>query len=774
MKNGTRTRSIVMIAIFIASLQICVFADTTFTSNFDGLQTVPANSSNAAAAATVILNNSETQVTVTIFSSGLTSQHLSTAIHGPVAAGSNGPVIFDLPAGNISLNLSVSPQQAADLKAGLWYFQIRTANFPVGEIRGQIVAASIGSNPVSFPASTGALDSTFGASGILTTSIGPGNAVAQAVAVQPDGKIVVGGFASNGTNNDFAVVRYNPNGTLDETFDGIANGNGIVTIGVGARDDEAFGIMLQGDGKILLAGESFNGANFDSAVVRLNPDGTPDNTFDGDGRVIVAVGPGTDSFRSVAVQAGGKIVLAGIASNGTNNDISVARLLPTGALDQSFDGDSGTGNGILTTAVGTGSDLGFAVANGPNGTIIVAGYYFSGTGNDTAVLRYDSFGRLDPTFSGDGIFVHPFSPDTDEALAMTVQSDGKVVIAGCIRNVAPNDFLLARISIDGVLDQTFGSGGVQIVAFSGAVDIAFGVAVQTDGKIVAAGFGNNGTNNDFAVTRVNTDGSLDHTFDADGRVLTMLGASVDAVNAIAIQADGKIVAVGRAVIGSSARFGVARYGYGTNTAQNDGFFALNTTTSIRFDNAFLSGTTAAVRLNSAAMPPLPSPLSFIASPRVIVTSASFSGEIVVRLTLPTAITATNFDAVRIMQFENGTWGDKTADAPPRDFVTRTIYAKLTTLSPIAAGSPLGPVAGLASVSGRILNAGRLDPGTVVSFLPVAGIPVFSFANPGGFYRVANLAISETYIVRVASKRRRLPPRLISVNENLFEIDLGVQ
>lgn len=774
MKDRFTIRSIVMIAMFVAILHVRVFADSTFTASIDGLQAVPVTSSNAAASGTVILNSAENQVTVTIFAAGLSSQQLGTAIHGPAATGTNGPVIFELPPGNISQNLSISAQQAADLKAGLWYFQIRTTGFPAGEIRAQIVAASNGSDAVPFPASSGALDLTFGTNGILTTPIGPGNAVAQAVAVQPDGKIVVGGYAFNGTNNDFAVVRYNPNGGLDETFDGAANGNGIVIFAVGASDDEAFGIVLQNDGKILLAGESFNGANYDSAVVRLNPDGTPDNTFDGDGRVTVAVGPGADSFRSVVLQSDGKIVVAGTASNGIDSDISVVRLLPNGTPDTTFDGDSGTGNGIVRTAVGTGNDLGFVVGIGPNETIIVSGYYFLGTGADAAIVRYDMLGRLDTTFSGDGIFVHPFSSDTDEALAMALQPDGKIVIAGCVRNGGPNDFLLARISSNGVLDQTFGNAGVQIVAFSGAVDIAFAVAVQTDGKIVAAGFGNNGTNNDFAVTRVNANGSLDQMFDFDGRAMTMFGTSVDAANAIAIQADGKIVAAGRAVIGSTARFGVARYGYGTNAAQNDGFLGLNTTTAIRFDNAFATGTTTSVGLNSAAMPPLPSPLSFVASPRAVVTSASFSGNIVVRMTLPSAITAANFDAVRAMQFENGTWYDKTADAPPRDFATRTIYARLTTLSPIAAASPLGPVIGLATVSGRILTTGKMDPGSLVSVAPISGTPLYTFANPQGFYSVANLTIGGTYIVRALSKRRSIAPLLISVNENLFEVDLGAQ
>ena len=131
-----------------------------------------------------------------------------------------------------------------------------------------------------------------------------------------------------------------------------------------------------------------------------------------------------------------------------------------------------------------------------------------------------------------------------------------------------------------------------------------------------------------------------------------------------------------------------------------------------------------------------------------------------RIALPASIDAANFNAVRVMQFENGTWNDKTTDTPPRDFSTRIIYARLTTLSPIAAVSPLGPVVGTASISGRIQPiGGRSTSGAVISANPTTGPVATNFANPFGFYRINGLTIGQNYVIRGTSKRRRLaPPR----------------
>lgn len=745
---------------------------TARMSALNGFQVTPANRSPGAGTGSVILNAAETQVTVTLFFLGLAGTQTSAAIHGPALPGATGLPIFNLPVGNFTQTFAVTPQQAADLKAGRWYFEVRSSAFPAGEIRGQITETA--GAPVAFPASSGALDTTFGAGGMVSTPLGTGNDVAQAVAIQPDGKIVVAGYGPNGTNNDFAVVRYNPNGTLDDTFDGASNGNGIVLAPIGTSEDEAFGIALQPDGKIILAGQSYNGTNTDIAFARFNANGTLDNTFDGDGRIVIA-GPGNDLVRSVAVQPDGRIVAVGNIFTGTNTDIALIRLTANGSLDAGFDGNAGNANGIVTTAIGTSNDLGYGVAIQPDARIVVAGYFVGPFSTDTVILRYTSDGRLDPTFSGDGIFTNSFSPtNTDEALSLALQPDGKIVFAGCIRDVGANDFLFARITSDGGLDTSFGTGGSLIVPFSNLADIGLGVAVQTDGKIIGSGFGSNGANNDFAIARLNANGTLDTTFDGDGRVLTTFGPSSDSANAVAIQADGKIVAVGRAVIGSTADFGVARYGYGSNPPGNDGFLDLNPTTAIRFDNAFGTGTSSATYVNSAALPPLPAGWSFIGSPRNLQTSALFSGEILVKITLPTGITVDSFNAVRIFQYENGAWTDKTAASPPRDFAAKTVYARVSSLSMIAAAAPTGTAA-FTAVSGQLSTAqGRAVFPAVVSITSANGVKSYTTVNPFGYFRFTGIGSDRNYLIGVTAKRHDFAPQLISIDGDSPDIHLTAE
>ncbi len=426
----------------------------------------------------------------------------------------------------------------------------------IREMVAPLTAANIG----------GTIDPSFGTNGKVATQIGPGNDVPQAVALQPDGKIVVAGYGFSGVNNDFALVRYNADGTLDQTFDGPSAGNGKVLTPIGGSEDEAFGVALQPDGKIVAVGQTFSGSKTDIAIARFNTDGTLDTAFDGDGRQIISPSVGDSLARSVAIQPDGRIVIAGTGNNGANIDIVLLRLLADGSLDTSFDGDSGIGNGIVVTQPGQGNDQAYAVTVRPDGKIVVAGYYSGAASIDTVLLRYLSSGSLDPAFGTGGIAAHAFSPsDTDEALSMALQPDGKIVIAGCIRTPGiANDFLVARLLENGSRDDSFAATGLLVVPFSNATDIAFGVALQNDGKIIAVGFGSNGSNNDFAVSRVNTDGTLDVTFGMSGKVLTMVGSSVDNGVAIAVQPDGKAVVVGRTVA-ATADFGVVRYLSGTAT-----------------------------------------------------------------------------------------------------------------------------------------------------------------------------------------------------------------
>jgi uncharacterized delta-60 repeat protein len=197
--------------------------------------------------------------------------------------------------------------------------------------------------------------------------------------VQSDGKIVAAGYSYNGSNFDFAVVRYNTNGSLDTTFDT----DGKVTTAIGSGTDAAYSVVLQSDGKIVVAGNSRIGSNDDFAVVRYNTNGSLDTTFDTDGKVTTAIGSGTDEARSVVVQSDGKIVAAGYSDNGPNFDFAVVRYNTNGSLDTTFDTD-----GKVTTAVGLGDDEAYSVVLQSDGKIVAAGYSDNGPNFDFAVVSY--------------------------------------------------------------------------------------------------------------------------------------------------------------------------------------------------------------------------------------------------------------------------------------------------------------------------------------------------------------------------------------------------
>jgi len=343
---------------------------------------------------------------------------------------------------------------------------------------------------------------------IRITDLNSGNSVGSvsvspleptAIALQPDGKIVVAGYSHNGSNYDIAVVRYNADGSLDTTFDG----DGRVTTPVGSGYDYGQAIALQPDGKIVVAGISYNGSNDDFAVVRYNADGSLDTTFSGDGKVTTPVGGSADDGYAIALQPDGKILVAGLTL-GTSLDIAVVRYNADGSLDTTFDGD-----GKVTTPVGTGADYGFAIALQPDGKFLVAGYLNNAGNYDFAVVRYNADGGLDTTFSGDGKVTTPVGTAGDYGYAIALQPDGKILVAGYSENGSDNDLAVVRYNADGSLDTTFDADGKLTTAAGGGNDNGYAIGLQPDGKIVVAGLSDNGTDYDFAVVRYTGSGSLD-------------------------------------------------------------------------------------------------------------------------------------------------------------------------------------------------------------------------------------------------------------------------
>jgi uncharacterized delta-60 repeat protein len=407
-------------------------------------------------------------------------------------------------------------------------------------------------------AGDGDLDFSFDGDGLVTTNFQDTVDEVHALTIQPDGKIVAVGTTQISDNDyDFSVARYNSDGSPDTTFGG---GDGRVTTdSYNNHDDVAEAVEVQPDGKIVVVGH-WVGNNF--VAVRYNPDGSLDTSFGGTGIVHQNIALYDAAF-AVAIQDDGKIVMAGRANPLTNNNTNfcVMRMNPDGSLDNSFDGD-----GKLTTDFFGGVDEAHAVAI-QEGKILVAGYaQVNGFNYDFALARYNLNGSLDNTFGGgDGKVLTDFFGGDDGALSMVLQPDGKIVAAGAFYSTGQGyDFGLVRYHPNGDLDTSFDNDGLQAINFVAGTgtEVALGVTRQPyDGKIVAVGYAPVGGVNDFALVRLNLNGSLDSSFGVGGKLSHDFGGGVAIARGVAVQADGKIVAAGYAYMGdtNSYDYALARY-----------------------------------------------------------------------------------------------------------------------------------------------------------------------------------------------------------------------
>lgn len=406
-------------------------------------------------------------------------------------------------------------------------------------MRSTIVTSALvllaGVAPPAF-ATGGDLDPAFGGDGTVSIDA-PGHGVASAVAVQTDGKIVVaGGSAYWNKNPRFVLSRFGADGMLDPTF----GGDGIVATDFGRNGGEAaLGVAVQVDGKILAVGYAgarrynslSSGRNPRIALARYDPDGMLDASFGGDGKVTTDLFSGPrrhiEAGNGLAIQADGRIIVAGQAGAA---GAALVRYRSNGALDETF----GKGGSVVVHD----RDSRFqSVAIDPTGRIVAAGR----RGYESSVARYLANGRTDTTFGHDGWAFTRFGLAWAVANSVAVQADAKIVAGGdgtigCwpgghCDHVA----VLARYSAEGSLDTSFGEGGMVTSEFKGWINA---IAVQLDGEIVGAGSGAGR----FAVVRYETDGSPDQTFGRDGRISVF--PSPSAATAVAIQSDQKILAAG--------------------------------------------------------------------------------------------------------------------------------------------------------------------------------------------------------------------------------------
>jgi uncharacterized delta-60 repeat protein len=334
------------------------------------------------------------------------------------------------------------------------------------------------------------------------------------------------------------ISAFGQAGTFDPDFDG----DGIALYNLSTGTEATTKIIQLANGKILVGGYRTVGSDEDFSVMRLNPDGSLDNTFGGTGYVSADFNLNPDILQSMAVQPDGKIVCVGYTYNGLNADILIMRLLADGGLDNSF------GSGGKLTFDGTGgTDEGYDVAVQPDGKIVVVGYVDMGISNnsyESIIYRLNSDGSPDNTFSFDGKVIPTVSTDVDVFTRVLLQPDGKIVCVG-FAVTSSIDGALMRFNSDGTVDNTFGTAGKVTTDYTGgATERLYGTCLQPDGKIIVCGTAFVSTDDDFVVARYNSNGSLDNTFSSAGFRTVDFGLTDDNGWATTLQSDGKIILVG--------------------------------------------------------------------------------------------------------------------------------------------------------------------------------------------------------------------------------------
>jgi uncharacterized delta-60 repeat protein len=405
----------------------------------------------------------------------------------------------------------------------------------------------------------GDLDPTFGAGGkLVSQELG---FPIRDLAVQRDGKTVVVGQLAG----DFVVARLNTDGTVDRPFGGHNRGKVRTDFG-GNADDYATAVAIQADGKIVVAGHRGNhnlsvfGDQGNFAVARYNPNGTLDKTFDDDGRSAFDIeGRGRSQANALAIQPDGAILVAGYADTqgltdaGQKDDFAIARLLPNGRLDHTFGrkiaggiNSSNLSTGKLVVDFGSRDDRAYAVTAAPDGKILIGGI---GRGR-FAIARLTAQGTIDRSFgdgiSGDGRFNALFTDGSSAVQDLVAQPDGSVIAVGAHKG----DLAVLRLNSKGLFDRSFGDGkGYVVTDMGGGDDAANHVSITREGIVVAGA-----SSRQFAMARYLKDGKLDPTFGQGGKVITSFGFNEEILTTT-ITSDGKILAYGK----QRGKFVAARY-----------------------------------------------------------------------------------------------------------------------------------------------------------------------------------------------------------------------
>ncbi|MFK7916177.1 MAG: DUF4347 domain-containing protein, partial [Pseudomonadales bacterium] len=382
----------------------------------------------------------------------------------------------------------------------------------------------------------------FTGSGVQTSFESSTSDSANDLLLQGDGSLIVVGTANDGSGPQVSLTRYLEDGSLDTSF-GV--GGRVVT--ALSTSDTVNAAALQPDGSIVVVGAT-NDGNGMSMIARYLSNGTLDTSFDGDGYVTLDIAASSSEYlRDVVVQADGRIVAVGYANVG-DEVMSLVRLNVDGSLDSSLNG-----TGIMTFDLTAGDDRANTVAVQKDGKIVIGGQAGSYSAGDLAILRLNVDGSFDTSFNGSGSFIMDVSTvasggsytGVDAATALLIDDSGRIVIGG-FTYLQNGESLAMRLSGDGTLDTSFNGVGYNVISAGVPHEGINNIALQPDGKLVLVGSAYTASDiNDVSVIRVNTDGTLDASFDGDGMVRQPIGDATDEARAVVIDRLGNVVVVGR-------------------------------------------------------------------------------------------------------------------------------------------------------------------------------------------------------------------------------------